>query len=168
MFEPHALSQRPPRSDWLRCWTALPPARLESLAQLMSQRYRVEELQPTTSGLGLLPWRESALGETFFLGEVPLARAWVQLHSADGQRCEGAAVMMDDRAGLARALAVLDAVTAANWPGADQAEELLLLGAQALKRADAMRQALMAETRVHFSAMGTVDEHPQEKRPHHA
>ena len=167
MFEPHALSQRPPRSDWLRCWSALPAPRLQALAAQLEHLYRVECVQPTEAGLGLLPWRETALGEVFFLGEIPLTQARVRLHSADKQQCEGAATLMDDRTSLARALAVLDAVTAANWPGSDQAEELLQLGEQALQRADATRRALLAQTRVNFSAMGTADD-DDEELPNHA
>jgi alpha-D-ribose 1-methylphosphonate 5-triphosphate synthase subunit PhnG len=166
MFEPHALSQRPPRSEWLRCWSALPAPRLQALAAQLEQLYRVECIQPTAAGLGLLPWREAALGEVFFLGEIPLTQAWVRLHSADQQRCEGAATLMDDRTNLARALAVLDAVTAAHWPGSDQAEELLQLGAQALQRTDATRRTMLAQTRVNFSTMGTADD--DEELPNHA
>lgn len=158
MHKPTTETELPARGQWLRCWSALPAQQAERLAASLRERYRVEAVQPASAGLALLPWRDGALGEAFHLGEIPLSRAWVRLHAIDGGQCEGAALLMDDRLGLTRALAVLDAVTAAGWPGADEARALLREGQQALAAADAQRRSLLAQTRVNFATMGSAED----------
>lgn len=147
-----------PRSQWLRCWSAVEPERVQSLAQAFAERYAVEELSLAQSGLGLLPLRDSALGEAYYLGEVPLARAHVRLCAPDTAHTEGAALLLDDRASLARAMAILDGVTAAAWSGHEEARALLTEGAQRLAQTAQERRALLAATRVDFSLLGATDE----------
>jgi phosphonate C-P lyase system protein PhnG len=77
---------------------------------------------------------------------------------ADGRTVEGAAQLLDDRASLARAIAVIDAVLAAQLPGQDQAHALLAIGQHRLDEQTAQRRALLASTRVHFSLLGTSEE----------
>jgi alpha-D-ribose 1-methylphosphonate 5-triphosphate synthase subunit PhnG len=145
----------PPRRDWLRLWSALPAGRPLALAEKLTQRYPTEDLTLPQSGLGLMPLVDGALGDTYYVGEVPLARAHVRLHF-DGQSAEGAALLLDDRAGLARALAILDGVLAARWPGHEDAAALLAEGACVIDAQTGTRHALLAATRVDFSLLGTV------------
>jgi len=154
----HRIEIKRPRSDWLRLWTALPPGRVKSVAEGVAQRYRIEDLGASPSGLGLLPLRDSALGEPYFLGEIPLARAHVRITGDAGMTAEGAAVLLDDRASIARAMAILDGALAARLPGFEPILALLEEGSRAVEAITAGRRALLAATRVDFSLLGTADE----------
>lgn len=147
-----------PRRDWLRLWSALPPNRVKSVAEDFAQHHRIEELDVSPSGLGLLPLRDSALGEPYFLGEIPVARAHVRIISDTGTIAEGAAVLLDDRASIARAMAILDGVLAARLAGFEPILALLEDGSLAAGEITAGRRALTAATRVDFSLLGTADE----------
>lgn len=151
-------SHASPRSQWLRQWSALPPAKVKAAADTLAQRYRVEDLGLAQAGLGLLPLADSALGEPYFLGEIPLAQAHVRVCDGHGQSAEGAALLLDDRAGVARALAILDAVLAARLPGHELAEALLNEGAAVVRDNERQRRALLAATRVDFSLLGSAAE----------
>lgn len=153
--------ETPPRADWLRLWSALPARQTQSLATQLTQAYGAEDLELPQSGLGLLPLTDSALGDTYFVGEIPLARAHVRL-SHENQTTEGAATLLDDRAGLARALAVLDGVLAARWPGHEEALALLMEGARVVEAENQARRALLASTRVDFALLGTTEEDDDE------
>jgi hypothetical protein len=65
---------------------------------------------------------------------------------------------MADDAELAHALAVLDAVFAQRWPGAEAVDALALRGAQAREDVRAVRQAGLKRTRVDFALLAEADE----------
>lgn len=152
------LQPLPPRGAWMRCWSAVPAGRVRELATALGERYRVEDLQLPQAGLGLLPLTDSALGERYFLGEIPLAKAHVRLTDGNGATTEGAAVVMDDRITLVRALAILDAVAGAAWPGSEGAAALLREGEQAARAADVARRKLLSATRVDFSLLSSQED----------
>jgi alpha-D-ribose 1-methylphosphonate 5-triphosphate synthase subunit PhnG len=160
---PSSAGAHIPRSQWMRCWLAVAPQVVQSLAQTLAQRYSVEDLSQATSGLGLLTLRDSALGQPYNLGEIPLAHAHVRLHSADRHMCEGAACVLDDRSALAQALAILDAITAAGWPGHEDAQALLAEGAHSLEETARQRRALLLATRVDFALLSTSDDDEAEE-----
>jgi len=146
-----------PRTDWMRYWTNVPSDRIRELARRFTAQYQVEDLEIPQSGLALVPLVDGALGERYFLGEIPLAKAHVRLTNQAGTAVEGAAIVMDDRTNLTRALAILDGVLAAGWPGHEQAVDLLVEGAMAVRATRADRRKLLAATRVDFSLLGTED-----------
>lgn len=152
----------PDRAQWLRLWSALPAAAVKALATDLASQYQVEDLTLPQSGLGLLPLTDSALGDTYFIGEIPLAQAHVRVTPSQGPSVEGAAILLDDRAGVARAMAVLDAVLAARLPGCDAALQLLAQGETALAEQSRQRRALLAATRVDFALLGTNEEDDDE------
>lgn len=154
-------SEAPDRAQWLRLWSALPAAAVKALAADLAGQHRVEDLALPQSGLGLLPLTDSALGDTYYVGEIPLARAHVRL-TLEHQTTEGAATLLDDRAGLARALAILDGVLAARWPGHEDAAALLKEGARLVETEQHMRRALLSATRVDFALLGTTEEDDDE------
>jgi alpha-D-ribose 1-methylphosphonate 5-triphosphate synthase subunit PhnG len=155
-------SEAPDRAQWLRLWSALPAAAVKALAADLAGRYPVEDLALPQSGLGLLPLSDSALGDTYFIGEIPLAQAHVRVTPNQGPSAEGAAILLDDRAGVARAMAVLDAVLAARLPGCEAALQLLAQGETALAEQSRQRRALLAATRVDFALLGTNEEDDDE------
>jgi len=146
------------RGDWMRYWTNVPAERIRELARHFSEQYPVEDLEIPQSGLALVPLTDAAMGETYYLGEIPLARAHVRLTDPQRGTAEGAAIVMDDRTSLIRALAILDAITAAAWPGHDAALALLREGKQAVEATAADRKKLLAATRVDFSLLAAQED----------
>ena len=88
------------RAQWPRLLAALPAPQVKRCADELASRWQVADVALPQSGLGLLQLQDSALGDRYFLGEIPLARAHVRLVRADGQSTEGAAQLLDDRASL--------------------------------------------------------------------
>lgn len=154
--------EAPDRAQWLRLWSALPAAPVKALAADLASQHRVEDLALPQSGLGLLPLSDSALGDTYFIGEIPLAQAHVRVTTTQGQSIEGAAILVDDRAGVARSMAILDAVLVARLPGCEAALQLLNQGATTVAKQSRQRRALLAATRVDFALLGTNEEDDDE------
>lgn len=152
----------PDRSQWLRYWSALPEDFLCEAAAQISDRYVVEDLELVQPGLGLLPLTDSALGDAYYIGEVPLSRTHVRLQDQSGEYAEGAAILMDDRTAVVRALAILDAICASSWPGAEDARALLQQGKQLVAKECRARSAILSATRVDFSLLGSTEEHDDE------
>lgn len=147
-----------PRAAWPHLLGAADTHAVRRLAADLAEQHTAEDLTLPEAGLGLLQLADGALGDEYFLGEIPVARAHVRLRTADGRSVEGAAQLLDDRAALARAVAVLDAVLAGRLPGWEQAASLLDEGTQRLAERAAARRALLAHTRVDFSLLGAGEE----------
>lgn len=130
---------------------------LHTAMQLCEGLQRIP-LIPSESGLALLPWQDAVMHQPFYLGEVPMSRAAVALTNHLGQRIEGGAVLMADDLPLAEALAVLDAVWAHRWPGAEQVAALAAQGQQVLAHRRAARHTMLTRTRVDFSLLSQADE----------
>lgn len=146
------------RARWPRLLLACPTESVRVLARGLCEQHEVQDVQLPQSGLALLKLRDSAQGDAYYPGEVPLAIAHVRVTTSDGASFEGAAQLLDDRASLARAIAVLDAVLAAQLSGHEEAQALLTTGAARLAEQAAQRRALLASTRVDFSLLGTTEE----------
>jgi len=152
----------PPRSQWLQYWSAAPARAAEALATEVAERCQIRDITLPQNGLGLLKLPDSALNELYFLGEVPVSHAHVEVIAPDGARAEGGARLLDDRQSLARALAVLDAILAGALPLHEKALELLSIGQTALAKTRAERDAILATTRVDFSLLGDGSEDDDE------
>jgi alpha-D-ribose 1-methylphosphonate 5-triphosphate synthase subunit PhnG len=137
---------------------AVPAKDVHSMVHALSDTLAIEDIQLPQSGLGLLKMRDSALGDNYFPGEIPVARARVRVSGADGVAYEGAALILDDRAALARAIAVLDAVLAGKLDGHETVTPLLRAGAVRIAQQSAERAAMLAATRVNFSLVGNGEE----------
>jgi alpha-D-ribose 1-methylphosphonate 5-triphosphate synthase subunit PhnG len=101
----------------------------------------------------MIQLNDSAFDEPFYLGEFPLASAWVEVRTADGQVAEGAAQIMDDRIELAETLALCDAVLSARLPGWEQLAELLQQGMEIIETTRQERKQMLASTQVDFSLL---------------
>ena len=150
-----------PRSHWLRALTAHPKSAVMAVASLATSGCTVRAIAPAQEGLALLTLRDAVLGERFHLGEVPLAEARVEVTTAQGRSGRGAARVLDDDAELAAALAVCDAVLAADLPSADEVRRLVEEGALRRAAADDRRRSLLDRTRVDFALLSTArdDDH---------
>ncbi|PKM06245.1 MAG: phosphonate C-P lyase system protein PhnG [Gammaproteobacteria bacterium HGW-Gammaproteobacteria-7] len=146
----------PPRNRWGALLAQLPADQVRSAAAVLE--LEIVDITLPQSGLGLMHLSDSALNDGFYLGEIPVARAHVRVKCADGRSGEGGAVLLDDRARLARAIAVLDAALAAQLPGWETVATLVAQGLAAHEQRAQMRRALLARTHVDFSLLGQEEE----------
>jgi alpha-D-ribose 1-methylphosphonate 5-triphosphate synthase subunit PhnG len=151
-----------PLSELPRRLAALPPAEVRALAEALGRDLAVEDIALPQSGLALLQLRDGALHDAYYLGEIPVARAQVRVRSGSGREAEGGALLLDDRAQLARSMAILDAVFRAGLPGWERVGALLDRGGAALRREERDRQAMAAATRVDFALLSTTHEEEDE------
>lgn len=135
-----------------------PLEEVEALALRLTKDYIVTYPVLPQTGLAMLQLEEGALGTAFYLGEFPLAKCEVSLQLSDGRQVNGAAQIMDDRVEFAQALALLDAVLAHQLPGCDEAQILLNLGMKKIADEEAIRQRMLAQTRVDFSMLSVTEE----------
>lgn len=136
----------------------MPAPQVIDLAKALSKQHRIEDLSLAQSGLGLMPLNDSALNDTYFLGELPLAQSHVRVIDADGQEAEGGVLILDDRIGMARSMAILDAVLAGHLRGHELVAALVNKGWEEVQRVSRERQAILSATRVDFSLLGTAEE----------
>ena len=113
-----------PRKDWPGALCALHAGEVKATVAELLQKMEVRDVALPQAGLGLLSLRDGAFREPFFIGEIPVARAEVIVRTAAGDEARGGTVIVDDRAQLARSIAILDAVMAGKLPGWEQAAAL--------------------------------------------
>lgn len=151
-----------PRKEWAAALCALPAAEVKHLANVLSGELEVRDVALPHAGLGLLKLRDGAFEESYFIGEVPVARAEVIVRSAAGDEARGGALIVDDRAQFARSVAILDAVLAGKLPGWMPAMELVRNGMQARRQKNSERKKQLAATRVDFSLLEQEDDEDEE------
>jgi alpha-D-ribose 1-methylphosphonate 5-triphosphate synthase subunit PhnG len=151
-----------PRKDWPSALCALHAGEVKATVAELLQNIKVRDVALPQVGLGLLSLREGAFREAFFLGEIPVVRAEVVARTAEGDEARGGALIVDDRAQLARSIAILDAVMAGKLPGWEQAAALVQQGIEVRGQKDSERKKLLAATRVDFSLLGQEDDENEE------
>lgn len=134
-----------------------PLEEVEALALRLTKGYILTYTVLPQAGLAMLQLEEGALGTAFYLGEFPLAKCEVSLQLVDGQQVNGAAQIMNDRVEFAQALALLDAVLAHQLPGCNEAQILLNAGMKKIADEEAIRQRMLAQTRVDFSMLSVAE-----------
>lgn len=149
------------RSQWAAALLKVPAEDVVSLAESLTKRYSAAYQTVPQAGLGLMGFRDSVMGEPFYLGEIPLSVAQVRLTDEEGQAHGGAAQVMADDAGLASAIAVCDAVLAAELPGCEQVRVLVEQGGGQNANDAKVRRAMLDRTRVSFSLMNHADDQEQ-------
>lgn len=151
------------RSQWPRLLSALPAQLVRQSAARLSEGMQIRDVLLPQSGLGLMQMRDGARAEPYFIGEIPLSRAHVRISNKQGCVAEGGAQLMDDRASMARAIAILDAIRAAGWSGSEEIDALLEAGAKQLQQTEQERHAMLARTQVNFTLLESAEE---EEDPH--
>ncbi|MDP1607375.1 MAG: phosphonate C-P lyase system protein PhnG [Rhodocyclaceae bacterium] len=146
------------RKDWIRALTAHPATELNTLADQLTADCDVKFKSLPQAGLGLLTLTDGAFHEPYFLGEFPLSSCSIELSLSDGRRAAGGAQVMADDAELARSLAILDAILAAEFPGWERVSEHVQSGALQRSEDDHRRRAVLAATRVDFALLGNAGE----------
>ncbi len=143
------------RELWLPALAALPAEELSSAVEPLLAGYELEHQALPEDGLGLLSIRDGAWGETFYLGEFPVAAAHVLLCNAQGQEYQGAAQYMGDRVNKAVHMAVCDAVLAYDLPEKPAVLQLVNTGRELRKSEADRRMTILFRTRVDFDLLST-------------
>lgn len=151
-----------PRNDWPRALYQLNAAEIKAVAATLSGDIEVCDVVLPQAGLGLLSLTDGAFHEPFYLGEIPVARAEVILKTTDGREVQGGSVLVDDRAQLARSIAILDAILSGKLPGCDVAEKLVKKGELMRMQKISERRQMLAATRVDFSLLEQEDDEDAE------
>jgi len=144
------------RTAWVRALKALPTNNLLALTTKLSEDWTLRPKSVPQSGLGMMKLKDSAFNETFYLGEFPLATAWLEVTTADGHKAEGAAQVMDDRVEVAEALALCDAILSSKLPGWKQIYNMMEQGVAINERTNRERKMMLARTKVDFSLLDNV------------
>ena len=145
------------RKNWVRLLTAVDAKQVQQLAQQITTDWELRYKSLPQSGLGMLKLRDGALQEPFYLGEIPVASAWVELILPNGDIAEGAAQVMDDSKDLAEAIAVCDAVLANQLVGHELVTALLQQGADKIEAEQHNRKQMLKRTHVDFSLLGAAE-----------
>jgi len=150
------------RTTWVSALNMLPTDELLSLTAQLSCNWTVRPMSVPQAGLGMLKMNDSAFDEPFYLGEFPIASAWIEVQTNNGMTAEGAAQVMDDRVEIAEALALCDAVLANQLPGWERVTQLLEKGLSMREDVRLERKQMLAATHVDFSLLDDVgDEHAE-------
>lgn len=142
------------RKDWPAALCALPAGEVKETVRTLLQHFDVRDVALPQAGLGLLNLRDGAFHESYFIGEIPVARADVILRTRSGEEARGGAVIVDDRSQFARSIAILDAVMSARLAGWEQAATLVQRGVELRGLKQIERKQQLAATRVDFSLLG--------------
>lgn len=130
-----------------------------AMTALKEAGYRFHHVSKAAEGFALLQLEDSCQLQPFYLGELPLAIARVEVGTPDGRLLEGACQLMSADHQKVEAIAVWDAILAGQsedgQKSAAVAEGLALLEqAVALRDAITMeRKAILAATKVNFQMM---------------
>lgn len=150
------------RSQWPVILQSLDANEVIETVEIFARDYRVEDVALPQSGLGLLQMQDGAMGERYYLGEIPVSVAQVQVLGNDGYLAQGATRIMNDNLALARAIAIADAALSAKLEGHGAILPLIEKGALVLAQQASSRRRMLAATVVDFSLLGSAEEDEDE------
>ena len=148
----------PSRNIWIRALTAHSPHKLQSLAEDLTSSWQVNYKSLPQAGLSLLQMEDGVFHEPYYLGEIPVASACIELTNSADESFEGAAQVMSDSAELAVALAVCDAVMAHQLSGWQKVEVLIEKGLEKRAWEELQKGAMLAKTKVDFSLLSQEED----------
>ena len=120
----------------------------KDLAASIAEKYECREITAPEQGMIMVKMRESAKKTLFYMGEVLITEAKVEI---SGEIGTGLLVGMDEQ--RARSLAIIDAAYKAGLPETAGWEHQLLEEEQQINVAKAQQQAELFETKVSFETM---------------
>ena len=124
------------------------PALRRQLAAEITKAYRLLEVEEPNHGLTMIRMRETAHSSLFFLGEILVTEAKVQIEGVTGL-----GILAGDDPAAARDLAIIDAAYNAHLPQTSAWDELLAAEERRLTRKRDSYEARLSETRVRFETM---------------
>lgn len=152
----------PSRSLWIRALTAHSPHGVQSLAERLAENFELSYKSLPQAGLSLLKMEDGAFCEPYYLGEIPIASAWIEVTNSACESFEGAAQVMSDSAEFAVALAVCDAVMAHLLPGWEEVANLIEQGLEKRDLEERQQGAILARTKVSFSLLSQEEENAED------
>lgn len=117
-------------------------------AETIIEKYECREIVAPQYGLTMVKMRESAKQSLFYIGEVLISEAKVEIHQQIGI---GIVAGMEGK--LAKQLAIIDAAYKADLPETKKWEPQLLEAEHRITKAKAQEQAELFETKVNFETM---------------
>lgn len=120
----------------------------KDLADVIIHQYGYREIAAPDYGLTMIQMRESAKNSLFYLGEVLVTEAKVEVNQAIGI---GIVIGMKDE--LAKHLAIIDAAYRADLPEVADWEQRLEQAANQIKQQKVKKQNHLLKTRVNFDTM---------------
>jgi len=124
------------------------PNLAEKFAERIMKNYTCNEISAPTYGLTMMKMRETAKNSLFYIGEVLITEAKVEINQQIGI---GLVVGMKDE--LARNLAVIDAAYKAELPETKEWEAELLKEERLIDEEKRKKQAEISKTKVQFETM---------------
>ena len=144
------------RKNWVSALSAIPENELVNTVAQLTIDWDVRPKSIPQTGLGMLKLNDTAFNEPFFLGEFPIASAWIEVRTPHGLSAEGAAQVMDDKIELAESLALCDAILSAQLPGWEKISKLVEKGIMNRKAISQERKQILAATKVDFSLLDDI------------
>jgi alpha-D-ribose 1-methylphosphonate 5-triphosphate synthase subunit PhnG len=124
------------------------PILAQNFAELIINKYECREIVAPQYGLTMIKMRESAKNSLFYIGEVLMTEAKVEINQCIGI---GIVVGMEDE--LSKHLAIIDAAYKANLPETELWNQQLIEAEKAIIKERAQEQAELFETKVNFETM---------------
>ena len=152
-----------PRTQWIKALSQIKRLELVERVQNLAKDWHIKPVTPPQSGLGALKLKESTMSEPFFLGEFPLSSVWIEISTPDGKAVQGAVNVMHDDVEYAEALAICDAVLAAELNGFHEINALLVQGLHLFEEKEMVRRKVLASTRVDFSLLEDASDQNKER-----
>ncbi|WP_208592060.1 phosphonate C-P lyase system protein PhnG [Gracilibacillus suaedae] len=120
----------------------------KELAEIVMQDYEYHEIEEPHYGLTMIKLRETAKKSLFYLGEVLVTEAKVEVHQSIGI---GIVIGMEEE--LAKHLAIIDAAYRAELPETVEWQEKLEEVAKQIYQQKVKQQAEILKTKVNFETM---------------
>jgi alpha-D-ribose 1-methylphosphonate 5-triphosphate synthase subunit PhnG len=124
------------------------PNLAQDFAEMIMNKYECREIIAPQYGLTMIKMRESAKNSLFYIGEVLITEAKVEIN-----QCNGIGIVVGMKDELAKYLAIIDAAYKANLPETELWEAQLIEAEQDINKKRAHEQAKLFETKVNFETM---------------
>ncbi len=120
----------------------------QDLASMILEKYECREVVMPQYGLTMIKMRESAKKSLFYMGEVLITEAKVEVQS-----CIGIGIIVGMEEKKARNMAIIDAAYQAGLPETESWEAELIEAEQRIIEKRLKHQADLSETKVDFETM---------------
>ncbi|MBE6071471.1 MAG: phosphonate C-P lyase system protein PhnG [Clostridium butyricum] len=122
----------------------------EKLAKKIEEKYDIRTIDEPNNGLVMIKMRETAKKQLFYLGEVLVTEAKININGHLGM-----GIVVGDNEELAVNLAIIDGAYKANLKEIDAWEELLLNEEKLIKEKEDKLSQKILETKVDFTTMNS-------------
>jgi len=121
---------------------------LKNMFEEIEKKYEIKTIEEAENGLVMVKMRESAKNSLFYLGEVLVSEAKVQINQKFG-----VGIIRGNKPEVAYWLAVVDAAYNSNLEEIKNWEDILVKEENKIKSLEATRDAKILKTKVDFESM---------------